>query len=495
MSRTVAVAIIGTGFAGLGMAIRLKKAGYTDITLFEKASDVGGCWRDNTYPGAACDVPSHLYSFSFEPKSDWSRRYAPQPEILQYLRDTARKYDVLRHVRFNTEVLAATFDEPAGLWHLELSDGTRHDADVVIAGTGQLSRPAYPRIPGIESFAGELFHSARWNHDYDLRGKRVAVIGTGASAIQFVPQIQPRVAKLTLFQRDAAHVLPKPDYAYPPAAQTAFQVVPGLQRVSRWATYWQLEPRAAAFTRFPALMAPFEQRFRRNLRRQVGDRGLRAKLSPRDPIGCKRVLISNDFYGALVQPNVEVVTDAITEIRPNGLVTVDGAVHEVDAIILGTGFQATDLLAPIRITGRDGLLLSEAWREGAEAYLGISVATFPNLFILYGPNTNLGHSSIVFMLEAQIGYVRQAVDRLARGDLAWVDVRADVQDAFNDEIQRRIKASVWAQGCTSWYQTASGKNPLNWPGFTLSYRLRTRKFPERHYQLQPTPVRRLALVR
>jgi cation diffusion facilitator CzcD-associated flavoprotein CzcO len=206
------------------------------------------------------------------------------------------------------------------------------------------------------------------------------------------------------------------------------------------------------------------------------------------------VLISNDFYGALVQPNVEVVTDAITEIRPNGLVTVDGAVHEVDAIILGTGFQATDLLAPIRITGRDGLLLSEAWREGAEAYLGISVATFPNLFILYGPNTNLGHSSIVFMLEAQIGYVRQAVDRLARGDLAWVDVRADVQDAFNDEIQRRIKASVWAQGCTSWYQTASGKNPLNWPGFTLSYRLRTRKFPERHYQLQPMPVRRLALV-
>jgi cation diffusion facilitator CzcD-associated flavoprotein CzcO len=483
MTRTPSVAIIGTGFGGLGMAIQLKAAGYHDITIFEKAGDVGGCWRDNTYPGAACDVPSHLYSFSFEPKTDWSRRFAPQPEILQYLRDTADKYDLRRHIRFHTEVSAATFDEGAGGWHIELSDGTTHDADVLVAATGQLNRPAYPRIPGIETFAGEMFHSARWNHDYDLAGKKVAVIGTGASAIQFVPQIAPRVAELKLFQRDAAHVIPKPDYAYPPLARKAFAKIPGLQRLSRWATYWQLEPRAAAFTKFPRLMAPIKARFHRYLRRQVTDEVLRDKLTPRDPIGCKRILISNDYYGALVRPNVDVVTTGITEIRPNGLVTADGACHEVDAIILGTGFAATDLLAPMHVTGRNGLILREAWRDGAEAYLGVSVANFPNLFVLYGPNTNLGHSSIVFMLEAQIGYVMHAVRRLARGDAAWLDVRADVQDDFNVQLQQRIRATVWSQSCSSWYKTASGKNPINWPGFTFEYRRRTRRFVESDYHL------------
>jgi cation diffusion facilitator CzcD-associated flavoprotein CzcO len=481
MAHDPSIAIIGTGFAGLGMAIRLKAAGYHDITIFEKAGDVGGCWRDNTYPGAACDVPSHLYSFSFEPKTDWSRRFAPQAEILQYLRDTADKYDLRRHIRFHTEVSTATFDEVAGSWHIELSDGTSHDADVLIAAAGQLNRPAYPRIPGIDAFAGELFHSARWNHDYSLAGKKVAVIGTGASAIQFVPQIAPRVAELKLFQRDAAHVIPKPDYAYPRLARQAFRKIPGLQRLSRWATYWQLEPRAAAFTRFPQLMAPIKARFHRYLRKQVADKALRDKLTPNDPIGCKRILISNDYYGALVRPNVDVVTSGVTEIGSNGLVTADGEFHEVDAIILGTGFQATDLLAPMHITGRDGLVLRDAWRGGAEAYLGVSVAKFPNLFVLYGPNTNLGHSSIVFMLEAQIGYVMQAVQCLARGDAAWLDVRADVQDAFNTTLQKRIHATVWSQSCSSWYKTASGKNPINWPGFTFEYRRRTRRLNESDY--------------
>lgn len=481
MTHTPSIAIIGTGFAGLGMAIQLKTAGFGDITIFEKADDVGGCWRDNSYPGAACDVPSHLYSFSFEPKTDWSRRFAPQPEILQYLRDTAEKYDVRRHIRFRTEVSVATFDEAAGRWHIELFDGTTHDADVLIAGTGQLNRPAYPRIPGIETFAGAMFHSARWNHEYDLAGKKVAVIGTGASAIQFVPQIAPRVAELKLFQRDAAHVIPKPDYAYPWLARKAFANIPGLQRVSRWATYWQLEPRAAAFTRFPQLMVPIKARFRRHLRNHVTDKALRDKLTPKDPIGCKRILISNDYYGALVRPNVEVVATGITEIRQDGLVTDDGAFHGVDAIILGTGFQATDLLAPMHITGRDGVVLRDAWRGGAQAYLGVSVAKFPNLFVLYGPNTNLGHSSIVFMLEAQIGYVMQAVRRLAAGDAAWLDVRAEVQDAFNAKLQQRIRATVWNQGCSSWYKTASGANPINWPGFTFEYRHRTRRLNESDY--------------
>ncbi|MBJ8343811.1 NAD(P)/FAD-dependent oxidoreductase [Antrihabitans sp. YC2-6] len=488
MARTPSVAIIGTGFAGLGMAIQLKKAGYDDITIFEKAGDVGGCWRDNTYPGAACDVPSHLYSFSFEPKSDWSRRFAPQPEIHRYLRDAAAKYDVRKHVRFNVEVTAATFDEMAANWNIELSDGTTHTADMLIAGTGQLNRPAYPRIPGIETFEGELFHSARWNHDYDLAGKKVAVIGTGASAIQFVPKVAPQAAELKLFQRDAAHVIPKPDYAYPRAVCAAFGAVPGLQRLSRWATYWELEPRALAFTKFPQLMAPFEARFRRYLNSEVADADLRAKLTPQDPIGCKRILISNDYYAALVRPNVDVVSTGITEIRSNGLVTADGEFHEADAIILGTGFQATDLLAPMHITGRGGAVLRDEWRDGAEAYLGMSITKFPNLFVLYGPNTNLGHSSIVFMLEAQIGYVLQAVRRLARGDIAYLDVRPDVQDSFNAKLQQRIRASVWAQNCTSWYKNAAGKNPINWPGFTFEYKRRTQRLTESDYELAPARV-------
>ncbi|NMN93751.1 flavin-containing monooxygenase [Antrihabitans stalactiti] len=488
MAHTPSVAIIGTGFGGLGMAIHLKKAGYTDITIFEKAGDVGGCWRDNTYPGAACDVPSHVYSFSFEEKTDWSRRFAPQPEILQYLRDTATKYDVRRHIRFNTEVVEAAFDEGAGSWHITLADGSTHDADVLVAATGQLNRPAYPRIPGMDTFAGELFHSARWNHDYDLRGKRVAVIGTGASAIQFVPQIAKNVASLELFQRDAAHVIPKPDYAYHPIARKAFAAVPGLQRLSRWATYCQLEPRAAGFTTFPQLMAPYAARFRRYLRDEVTDVTLREKLTPKDPMGCKRILISNDYYRAMVRDNVDVVTSGITEVRANGIVTADGAFHEVDAIILGTGFQATELLAPMHITGRDGVVLRDEWREGAQAYLGMSVAKFPNLFVLYGPNTNLSHSSIVFMLESQIGYVIQAVRRLAKGDVSWIDVREGVQDAFNTKLQERIRASVWSQGCSSWYKTASGTNPISWPGFTFEYRQRTRKLDESDYHLAPARV-------
>lgn len=312
------VTIIGSGFAGLGMAIKLKEAGYHDITIFEKADDVGGCWRDNTYPGAACDVPSHLYSFSFEPKSNWSRRFAPQSEILEYLRHCARKYDVLPHIRFNTEVVGATFDELSSQWTVELSDGSTHTSTLLIPATGQLNRPAYPRIPGIDTFAGEMFHSARWNHDYDLTGKRVAVVGTGASAIQFVPQIAPRVAELTLFQRAAPHVLPKPDYSYPRLIRAVFNRIPALQRLSRLATYWQLEPRALAFTKFPQLMAPTEYQFRKRLRRQITDQALLEKLTPADPIGCKRILISNDYYDATVRANVEVVTSAITEIRPGG---------------------------------------------------------------------------------------------------------------------------------------------------------------------------------
>ncbi|MFC7451238.1 flavin-containing monooxygenase [Rhodococcus daqingensis] len=483
------VTIIGSGFGGLGMAIALRRAGVEDITVLERADDLGGCWRENTYPGAACDVPSHLYSYSFEPKSDWSRRFAPQGEILDYLRHCARKYDVLRHIRFRAEVTGARFDDGENRWEVTLADGTVHRTDILVSACGQLSRPAWPSIPGIESFGGEIFHSATWNHDYDLDGKEVAVIGTGASAIQFVPQIAPRVHRLRLFQRGAAHVLPKPDYAYPPAVRAVFAKVPFLQRLSRWATYWTLESRALAFTRFPQLMSAVDLRFKRHLRHRVPDPEARARLTPTDPIGCKRILLSTDYYDALTRPDVEVVTAGIEAITPEGLVTADGRRHVVDAIILGTGFAATEFLAPMRITGRDGRDLHDAWAEGAEAHLGITVSGFPNLFLLYGPNTNLGHSSIVFMLESQIRYVLQAVRRLARGDVRRLEVRAEAQRASNEVLQRRIGATVWDRGCNSWYTTDSGRNTNNWPGFTFAYRLATRQLREADFVPQPADAR------
>jgi cation diffusion facilitator CzcD-associated flavoprotein CzcO len=480
------VTIIGSGFGGLGTAIALRKAGIKDITVFEKADDLGGCWRENTYPGAACDVPSHLYSYSFEPKSDWSRRFAPQREILDYLRHCATKYDVLQHIRFRAEVAGARFDADENRWDVTLADGTVHRTDVLVSACGQLSQPAWPRIPGIESFDGEIFHSATWNHEYDLDDKEVAVIGTGASAIQFVPQIAPRARRLRLFQRGAPHVLPKPDYTYPPAVRAAFARVPALQRLSRWATYWTLETRAVAFTRAPRLMAAVDLRFRRHLHRRVRDTEVRARLTPTDPIGCKRILLSNDYYDAVTRPNVEVVTDAITAITPDGLVTGDGRRHRVDAIILGTGFAATDFLAPMHITGLDGRDLREQWAGGAEAHLGITVSGFPNLFLLYGPNTNLGHSSIVFMLESQTRYVVQAVGRLTGGDLRRLEVRAEAQRESNEAVQRRIRATVWDRGCSSWYTTDSGRNTNNWPGFTFAYRLATRRLREADFEPQPS---------
>ncbi|CAM3624793.1 flavin-containing monooxygenase [Smaragdicoccus niigatensis] len=479
------VAIIGTGFGGLGMAIQLKKAGITDLTIFEKAADVGGVWRENDYPGAACDVPSHLYSFSFAPKSDWSRRFAPQAEIYQYLRDSADKYDVRKHVRFQTEVRGSEFDERAGEWVIYLADGSTHRANVLITATGQLSRPAVPRIPGIDSFEGEIFHSATWNHDYELEGKKVAVIGTGASAIQFIPTVAEKSAHMKLFQRDAAYVIPKPDYDYSKSANALFKHVPGLLKLSRWATYAELEPRAAAFGDLQFLMKPFQWKFRSFLAQEIKDPELRAKLTPKDPMGCKRILMSNDYYRALARPNVDVVTDGIVEIRPEGLVTADGTLHAVDAIVLGTGFAATDFLSPMQVTGLDGAGLNDVWQEGAEAHLGMTVSGFPNFFMLYGPNTNLSHNSIVFMLESQIAYVRQAIEKLAEENLKWLDVRPDVQSEFNTRIQRKLADSVWAQGCKSWYTHASGKNTQNWPGFTFSYRAATRVLDSSDFVAQP----------
>lgn len=468
------VLIIGSGFAGLGLAMQLRKAGEDDFLLLEKGAEVGGTWRDNNYPGAACDVPSHLYSFSFEPRPHWSRKFAPQAEIHDYILQCVAKHGLRSHVRLNAEVQGAEFDEEQGLWRVRLHNGECLQAQVLISACGQLNRPACPSLPGIERFTGQAFHSARWRHDLDLTGKRVAVIGTGASAIQFVPQIQPQVAHLSLFQRSAAYVLPKPDRAYRRWELALMQRQPLLQRGDRLLKYLHHEARALAFVSFPWLMRLFRRRFTRHLQRQMPDAHKRQQLQPDYPMGCKRILISNDYYPALAQANVSIVQSPIREVREQALVTADGVEHPCDVLIYGTGFSASDFLAPMQIRGRGGLELSQVWREGAEAYKGISVSGFPNLFLLYGPNTNLGHNSILYMLESQYAYVLHCLRALREQRWRYLDLKPEVQRRYNERLQAATQRTIWSQGCTSWYQNAAGKHTNNWPGFTFSYRLQTR---------------------
>ena len=478
------IAVIGTGFGGLGAAATLLADGERDLGLFERSDDVGGVWRDNTYPGAACDVPSHLYSFSFSSTGAWSRRFAPQAEIHDYLRRVARDLGVLPHVRFRTEVERAVWAD--GAWQLSLSDGSTHVADVLVAACGQLSRPSRPDVPGLDSFAGTTFHSAEWDHGHDLRGRRVAVLGTGASAIQFVPEIAPLTAALTVFQRSAPYVIRKPDRAYGPRARAVLDRVPWLRPLDRLRTFVTNEARSLGFNTEPRLMKGHELRFRRHLRRQVPDPVLRAKLTPTDPIGCKRILQSNDWYPALRLPQVSLVTERVVEVRPEGVVTADGTVHEVDTLILGTGFAATELLAPMEVVGRDGRRLADAWSRGPEAYLGTTVAGFPNLFVVYGPNTNLGHNSIVLMLESQFAYLRSAVRLLRSG--GTLEVRETAQRAYNTWLQGRLAGTVFAGGCRSWYLTADGRNTQNWPGSTLDFRRRTRRLRLADHVRDPATV-------
>ena len=481
-AQTPTIAIVGAGFGGLCLAIQLARAGIRSFTVYERASDVCGTWRENTYPGAACDVPSHLYSFSFERKHDWSRAFAEQPEILAYLRWCARKYGILDHIRFETTVARAAYDEERNRWTLELGDGTRAEADVFVSACGQLNRPSIPAIPGRETFAGVAFHSARWRHDVDLREKRIAVIGTGASAVQFVPQIAPLAASLTLFQRSAPYVIPKPDRAYGERDHRLFAALPIVQYLNRARKYVGHESRVVAFSYVKAAMGPTKTVFEKHLAAHVSDPVLRAKVTPDYPMGCKRIMLSNDYYASLARPNVDVVTEPIARIEPAGVVTADGRLRDAEVIIYGTGFTATDFLTPMRVTGRDGRDLHEEWRHGAEAYLGITVSGFPNFFMVYGPNTNLGHNSIVYMIEAQVAYVMNALALLEHGVVRCLDVRPAVQTAFNERLQRKIRATVWSDGCTSWYLTASGKNTVNWPDFTFAYKRRTRRVDLRHYR-------------
>ncbi|MGW7006238.1 flavin-containing monooxygenase [Streptomyces sp. NPDC054933] len=480
--------IIGSGFGGLAVAISLKLSGHENFTIVEKAADIGGVWRDNTYPGAACDVPAHLYSYSFERGYNWSRRYAEQADILGYLRLCVDKYRLTGHLRLETEIMAAQFDEADGRWRLRTRAGESITADVVVPACGQLSRPRYPDIPGIERYEGRWFHSARWDHDHDLFGKWVAVIGTGASAIQIIPAIAPKVSHLTVFQRSAPYVTPKWDQAYRPTDHGV------LRRSAARLVWWLFNELLTLGLTLPHGIkgmggAPFRTALRLaergsnvQLRKQIDDPAVREKMTPKAEVGCKRLGVSSTYYPTFNRANVSLVTEPVTEMTEQGVRTADGREHRVDTLVFATGFTSTEFLAPMRVFGRDGVELADVWRDGACAHLGMAVPGFPNMFLVYGPNTNIGGGSAVYMLESQARYITQAVAKLAAGVRRHLEVRPEVYGAFAEEMRRRGARTVWAT-CRNWYRNAGGRITNNWPGMTNEYRRRTARLNLADYQL------------
>ncbi|GAA1955753.1 NAD(P)/FAD-dependent oxidoreductase [Amycolatopsis minnesotensis] len=473
--------IVGSGFGGIGAAIELKRAGFDDFVILERAAEVGGVWRENTYPGAACDIPSPLYSFSYEQNPHWPKRYSRQPDIHAYLQRVARKYGLTPHLRFGVTVTGATFDERTARWRVH-TDGGDYEARVFVPAVGQLSRPMWPDIPGRETFAGRAFHSARWDHGCDLTGKRVAVIGTGASAIQFVPEIQPKAGHLTVFQRTPPYIMAKHDTRYRPWQHRLFRALPPSQGFGRLRIFLLAEYATYALTGKPWLAKGFELRAAQLRRRYVKDRALRAKVKPGYQMGCKRILFTNDYLPALAKPNVTVETGRIAEITPRGVRTADGTEHEADVLVYGTGFAATDFLGELDVRGLGGRGLADDWAKGAHAYLGMAVPGFPNLFCVYGPNTNLGAGSIVYMIERQARYLRQAVEALSKPDVSYLDVHPGVERRFDEEMRRRLKRSVWTT-CSSWYRQDDGRVTTNWPGLVSEYHRRTRKLDLGDYRV------------
>jgi cation diffusion facilitator CzcD-associated flavoprotein CzcO len=466
--RQPSITIVGAGFGGIGTAIDLTRAGFRDVTILEKGPGVGGVWRENDYPNAACDVPSSLYSWSFAPNPGWPHRYSHQDEILAYIERTAREHGVLDLVRTGVEVTGASYDVTSQSWHVETADGGSLDTDVLITCVGQLSRPAMPAIPGIDSFTGPAFHSAEWDHSVDLTGKRVAVLGTGASAIQFVPAIAPDVAHLTVFQRSAPWIAPKLNIEYSPTRQRVYRRWPLSQAFGRGLTWHVTELFNTTFTSDNVLRKTVEIGCKGQLRRQVRDADLRRKLTPTDEFGCKRVLWSNEWYPALTRDNVDVVTEPVVEVLPHGVRDRAGVEHEVDVVIYGTGFAATEFLAPMAITGVDGVSLEDRWKDGARAYLGLCVPDFPNLFVVYGPNTNLGGSSIIGMLEAGSGAVVSMLQAADRAGARSIAVRPEAEQRYDEEMQSRLADSVWVS-CVNWYHENGGRISTNWPGQVKEY--------------------------
>jgi cation diffusion facilitator CzcD-associated flavoprotein CzcO len=478
------VVIIGTGFSGLGMAIALQKQG-VDFVILEKADDIGGTWRDNSYPGCACDVPSHLYSFSFEPKATWSKLFSPQPEILDYLKGVTEKYGLRRDIRFGELANRAHWDDAEYRWHVFTESGQEYVTQFLISGAGALHIPRLPDIAGIDEFGGAAFHSAQWDHSVDLTGKRVAVIGTGASAIQIVPAIVNEVAELQLYQRTPPWVVPVPFAPLPDALRQAFAIVPGLRLAVRSGIYWGLETVGYAMTKRPGLLRAIEAIGKWNIRRNVPDKDLRRKLTPRYRAGCKRILYSGrNYYRAVADPTTTLITERITRITPDGIVTGDGAEHPVDVIVYATGFHVTDWYTYLHIKGLHGEDLVDRWnREGVAAHRGITTVDMPNLFFLLGPNTGLGHTSVVFMIESQIRYVAQAIAAVDKvGAQALAPSRA-AQERFNAELQDKLAGSVWnTGGCSSWYLDEHGVNRTLWSGMTWQYWMATRSLKPEEYQ-------------
>lgn len=483
----VAVFIIGAGFAGLGAAIKLAESGEQDFLCVDRGSEVGGTWRDNSYPGATCDVPSQLYSYSFAPNPGWSRSFSPQPEIQQYLRTVAERSGVLDRFRFGVRFCLASWDAETNRWRIETSAGPT-SATVLVSAAGALSDPKLPAIEGIDRFAGRLFHSARWDHDYDLAGKRVAVIGTGASAIQFVPAIAGQVGRLDVYQRTAPWVMPRRDRAYHGWEKLFFRRIPFLQKGIRSLIYFLREATVPMFISYPQLGKLARRPAIANLNRNISDPRLRAKLTPHFELGCKRVLISSDWYPTLVRDNVQLVTEPITRLSEHAVVTADGTEREIDALIVATGFMPTELPIASQIKGQDGQTLSDAWAAGGiRAYKGATMPGFPNLFFVVGPNTGLGHSSMVFMIESQLAYLVDAYRTMRRHGLATVEPRAEAERSWNADLQQRMQRTVWSRGgCQSWYLDAHGRNVTLWPRTTYKFRRLTARFDLAAYHSSAT---------
>jgi cation diffusion facilitator CzcD-associated flavoprotein CzcO len=477
MTRHVPIAVIGSGFSGLGAAIRLDKAGHHDFVVLERGDDVGGTWRDNTYPGAASDAPSHLYSYSFAPNPGWTRSFARQSEIQDYIRGVARDAGVLDRHLFGCEVNNASWNDRKQRWELLTSHG-RFTADVVIAAFGALAEPALPAIAGIEGFTGELVHSARWKQDTDLSGKRVAVIGTGASAIQIVPAIADVAAHIDVYQRTAPWLVPRRDRTFTRAERWAFRTVPSVMRLARAAIYANREAMVVGLAKAPRLMKPVELVLRAKIRTEINDPELRRKVTPNFRLGCKRMLLSNDWYPTLDRDDVELITEGIREVDGRRIITADGTAREVDAIILATGFHVTDSPMFDLICGSDARTLAQTYADkGRQAYKGTAIAGFPNMFFLVGPNTFVGHTSVVYMIEAQLNYIVDAIDTMKTHGIRSVEVRREVQDAYNETLQRKLASSVWMTGgCASWYLDAHGNNTTIWPDFTFRFRNQTKRF-------------------
>jgi cation diffusion facilitator CzcD-associated flavoprotein CzcO len=481
----VRAAIIGAGLGGIGAGIRLRQSGVTDFVILERAGSVGGTWRDNTYPGCACDVPSHLYSFSFAPNPGWSHSFSRQPEIWRYLDGVTGAHGLRDHLRFGAEVTRADWEAGPARWRLRTTGGEL-TADVIICAAGPLSEPSLPDVPGLADFPGAVFHSARWDHDFDLDGKRVAVVGTGASAIQLVPEIQPRVRRLVLFQRTPAWIVPRRDRTITGAEKLLYRQVPAAQKLARLGIYLSRESLVGAFTKRPGMLRTAQRMAMHNLARSVPDPALRAKLTPGYVMGCKRILLSSDFYPALGRPNVQVIASGLAKVDGNTLTAQDGTSCEVDAIILATGFHAVDAPIADRLFGAGGRSLAQVWAGDMRALRGTTIAGFPNLCMVIGPNTGLGHNSMIHMIESQLNYIVDYLATLDRTGAAALDTKPGAQQRWCDDVERRMASTVWTTGgCVSWYLNAAGRNPTLWPASTIRFRNATRRVDLAEYEVIP----------